>query len=290
MICPCPSVCSSSTRCAPRLDTELPTWWTQRSTSRTLQGSSSSRAAPISSSSRPHFWTRMRSLPRKGALSLPRRRARLQEMPGLPASCHSISLPATTAERTNCGGSWRRRGADDRSRVSASCTALRRPSLHQVDREREHDGGAAFARDIEQGCQIAQLHGLRHRRQDLRGLEQLLCRLLLSLRIDDLGATGPFGLGLTGDRPDHALVEIDALDLHGGHLDAPRFGLLVEHVLDIGVELVALGQHLVEVVLAQHPTQRGLRELAGCKEIVIDLNDRTFGVDYGEIDHRIHLA
>jgi hypothetical protein len=33
------------------------------------------------------------------------------------------------------------------SRVSAPCTALGRPSLHQIDREREHDGGAAFARD-----------------------------------------------------------------------------------------------------------------------------------------------
>src|SRR6266511_167750 len=64
--------------------------------------------------------------------------------------------------------------------VSAPCTALLPPSLHQVDREWKHDGRAAFARDVEQGCEIAQLHGLRHRRQDLRGLEQLLCRLLRS--------------------------------------------------------------------------------------------------------------
>src|SRR5215475_10046253 len=166
---------------------------------------------------------------------------------------------------------------------------MRCPSLHHLDRERKHDGRAALTRDIEQGREIAQLHRLRHRRQNLGGVEQLLRRLLLSLRVDDLGAAGAFGLGLAGNRPDHALVEIDALDLHGRYLDTPPLGLLVEHILNVGVELVALGQHLVEVVLAQDPAQRGLRKLAGCGEIIVDLNHRALGIDDAEVDHGINF-
>src|SRR6266478_3444503 len=178
--------------------------------------------------------------------------------------------------------------ARPRTNSSPLCRGgMRCPSLHHLDRERKHDGRAALTRDIEQGREITQLHRLRHRRQDLGGVEQLLRRLLLSLRIDDLGAADAFGLGLAGDRSDHALVEIDALDLHGRHLDTPPLGLLVEHVLDVGIELVALGQHLVEVVLAEHPAQRGLRELAGGGEIVVDLNHRAIGIDDAEIDHGI---
>src|SRR6201997_1373670 len=124
---------------------------------------------------------------------------------------------------------------------------MRHPSLHHLDGERKHDGRAALARDIEQGREITQLHRLRHRGEDLGGVEQLLRRLLLSLGVDDLGAAGAFGLGLARDRPDHALVEIDALDLDGRHLDTPPLGLLVEYVLDVGVEFVALRQHLVEI-------------------------------------------
>ncbi len=92
------------------------------------------------------------------------------------------------------------------------------------------------------------------------------------------------GLGLARDGAHHALVEIDALDLDVGDLDAPAFGLLVEHVLDVGIELVALGQHLVEVVLAQHPAQRGLRELAGRRQVIADLDDRALGIDDAEIE------
>src|SRR5262249_57053952 len=102
---------------------------------------------------------------------------------------------------------------------------------YQVEREWTQDGRVAFAGDVEERREITQLHRLRHRRQDLRRLDQLLRRLLLALRIDDLGPAGAFGLGLPGDRPDHALVEIDAFDLDGGHLDAPRLRLPFPHVL-----------------------------------------------------------
>src|SRR4029077_19943815 len=156
--------------------------------------------------------------------------------------------------------------------------------MDQFDREREDDGGAALAGDIEQRAEIAQLHRLRHLGQDAGGLDQLLRRLLLAFGIDDLGTALALGLGLAGDGTHHALVEVDALELDIGDLDAPGFGLFVEHVLDAGIELVALGQHLVEVVLAQYPAQRGLGELAGGDEIVPDLDDGALGIDDAEID------
>src|SRR5262249_56025836 len=131
--------------------------------------------------------------------------------------------------------------------------AMRGPGLHQVDRERKHDRRAALASNIEQCREITQLHRLWHRRQYLRGVDQLVRRLVLCFGVYDLGAARAFGLRLTRDRSYHALVEIDALDLDGGHLDAPCLGLFIEHVLDIRIEFVALGQHLVEVVLSQDP-------------------------------------
>ena len=79
------------------------------------------------------------------------------------------------------------------------------------------------------------------------------------------------------------------LDLDVGHLDAPGVGLRVEHALDVDVQLLALGEQLVELVLAEHRAQRGLRELAGRLEEVLDLDDRVLRVDDAEVDHRVHL-
>ena len=83
---------------------------------------------------------------------------------------------------------------------------------------------------------------------------KLLRRLELTLGMDDLGATGPLGLGLGGNRADHALIEVDVLDLDVGNLVAPGFRVLVQDDLNIGIELLALGKHVVELVLAQHGT------------------------------------
>src|SRR5262249_24884554 len=130
------------------------------------------------------------------------------------------------------------------------CPCCGYPCFHEVDREWKHYCRAPFARDIEKRDKIPKLHSLRHRRQDLCGIEQFLCGLLLALSINDLGTTGTFGLGLASDRANHALVEVDALDLNSGDLDAPGFGLLIEHVLNVGIELVSLSQHGVKIVLA----------------------------------------
>ena len=64
---------------------------------------------------------------------------------------------------------------------------------------------------------------------------------------------------------------------------------MVEDALDVHVQLVALRQHRVELVLAEHGTQRRLRELARGLEGIGDLDDRLGRIDDPEVDHRVHL-
>ncbi len=49
------------------------------------------------------------------------------------------------------------------------------------------------------------------------------------------------------------------LDLDIGHLDTPGVGLLIENLLNIGVEPIAFRQQFIELVFAEDRTQRGLR-------------------------------
>ncbi|MGY3073732.1 hypothetical protein ACVWZZ_000103 [Bradyrhizobium sp. LM6.10] len=94
---------------------------------------------------------------------------------------------------------------------------------------------------------------------------------------------------LFGNRAHHGFVEIDVLDLDSGDLDAPDVGLLVQYLLDVGVQPVAFGQHLVEFVLAKHRTERGLGELTGRGHIITDLDDGALGIDDAEVENGIDL-
>ena len=98
-----PSACSSSMRCAQRVDTRLPTWSTPLSMRRISQELSSWHAAPTSSSSRRPSWTRMQRLLPKGAISPPRRQARLQGAPAFPGLCRFIFPADTATERIKSG-------------------------------------------------------------------------------------------------------------------------------------------------------------------------------------------
>jgi hypothetical protein len=46
----------------------------------------------------------------------------------------------------------------------------RRPRLYHVDGKGKHDGRTALSCNVEERCKIAQLHGLRRRREDVGGL------------------------------------------------------------------------------------------------------------------------
>ena len=64
---------------------------------------------------------------------------------------------------------------------------------------------------------------------------------------------------------------------------------MVQHRLDVAIELLALRQQLVELVLAKDCAQRRLRELAGRFVEVRHLDDRELRLHYPEIHDRVHL-
>ena len=55
------------------------------------------------------------------------------------------------------------------------------------------------------------------------------------------------------------------------------------------VQTLPLGQHLIELVLAEHRAQGGLRELARRRVEILHLHDRLLGVQHPEVDHRVDL-
>jgi hypothetical protein len=87
-------------------------------------------------------------------------------------------------------------------------------------------------------------------REQRRGFDELRSRLVLAVGMDDFGPPLALGFRLSRDRADHALVDVDVLDLDIGDLDPPNVGRRVEDLLDVAVEPIALGQQLVELVLA----------------------------------------
>ena len=107
--------------------------------------------------------------------------------------------------------------------------------------------------------------------------------------MNDLRATLTLRFGLARDGPDHRLVDIDMLDLDVRDLDAPRQRLRIKRLLNVDVELFALRQHFVQFVLAEHRTERGLRELARRHHEVLDLDDRLLRIHDTKIDDGVHL-
>ena len=57
--------------------------------------------------------------------------------------------------------------------------------------------------------------------------------------------------------------------------------------LNVGAELFPLGEHFVELMLSQHGTQGRLRQHVGGRKIVLNLNNRVFGIDDIEIEYRV---
>src|SRR4051812_46345201 len=161
--------------------------------------------------------------------------------------------------------------------------------LEQVDREREDDRRRLARAELEERLQIAQLQRGGVRAHDLRRVEEALGRLELALGVDDLRAALALGLGLAGHRALHPLRDADVLDLDRRDLDPPRVGLLVDDLLEGLVEALALGEQHVEVGLAEHGAQRGLRDLRRRGAVALDLDDRPDRVDDLEVRDRVDL-
>ncbi|MNS70839.1 hypothetical protein D3C72_1041890 [compost metagenome] len=126
-------------------------------------------------------------------------------------------------------------------------------------------------------------------RQGAGGVQQHLGRLFLAFGVDDLGAPFAFGLGLAGDDADHAFIQVDVLDFHVRHLDAPCVGLRIQDLLHVVVQLVALGQHFVQVVLAQDRAQGRLRQFTGGLPEVLYLDHGAFRIDDAKVDDGVHF-
>ena len=167
--------------------------------------------------------------------------------------------------------------------LRALCVGQLRQRGEQVDRDREHDRGVVRRPDLEQGLQVAELNRDRLLRHDRRCVLQPLRGLELALGGDDLGATLALGLRLPCHRALHARRDLDVLDLDHRHLDPPRRRGLVDDRLQDRVDLVALGEELVEHVLSQDRAERRLRDLRRRDHVVLDLDDRRVRLDDAEV-------
>ena len=57
----------------------------------------------------------------------------------------------------------------------------------------------------------------------------------------------------------------------------------------MGIDLLPFSQEIVQLGLAADAAQGGLGELRGSKEIVLDLDRRSVGIDHAKIEHSVHL-
>jgi hypothetical protein len=113
--------------------------------------------------------------------------------------------------------------------------------------------------------------------------------LQLALRRDDLGPALPLRLGLAGHRALHLVGQIHVLHFDRRDIDAPWVGALVDDLLEDGVDLLPVGQQLVQLDLAQHRAQGGLGQLTGGVEVVLDLDHRLGRITHPHVEHRVHL-
>src|SRR5262249_42101952 len=108
--------------------------------------------------------------------------------------------------------------------------------------QREDDGRVLVHTDLDQRLQIAQLERGRLLGDQRRSVSQRLRRLILALRQQHTRALLALGLGLAGHRALHGRRQLHVLDLHGGDLDAPALGVLVNDRLHSAVDALALGE------------------------------------------------
>src|SRR6266545_4334602 len=182
---------------------------------------------------------------------------------------------------------WPSRARQPRSRLAAAVAAAADPveqRADQVHRQREEGGGVPLGGDLPHRLQIAQLHGDRKAHEDLRGLAELGGGLELALGVDDLGPALALGLGLLGHRALHVLGQVDLLHLDRRDLHAPRLGVLVDDPLQLLVHLVAGGQQVVQLHLAEHAAQRGLGQLGRRVHVILDREEGLLGIDDAEED------
>ena len=110
-----------------------------------------------------------------------------------------------------------------------------------------------------------------------------------AFRVNNFSAAFAFRLRLLGDGALHILRNIDLFDLNLRYLDTPRLRILVKDLLQLGVNLFALGENRVQFELAYQAAQGGLRELGSCVQVILDLRESEIRVYHAEIADRVYL-
>ena len=107
-----------------------------------------------------------------------------------------------------------------------------------------------------------------------------------ALGLGDLGAAlGLRGTLLGEDAPE--VAQIDVLELDAVDLDAPGIGGFVEHDAQLGVDLVAADQQLVELVLAARVAQGRLHQLLQGSDVVFHLVHGLARIVDAVVDDRV---
>ncbi len=131
----------------------------------------------------------------------------------------------------------------------------------QLHREGQYEGGVLLGGHRNHRLEEPELEcggGVLHL---LGRLGELLRRLEFRVRVDDPGPPFTVGLGLAGHRTLHRVGQRHILDLHPVDLHAPAHRRTVDHQLQALVELLPVGQQIVQLALADDRPQGGLRHL-----------------------------
>ncbi len=123
--------------------------------------------------------------------------------------------------------------------------------------------------------------------QRIGGLPEALRGLELTLGGYDLGPPLALALGLTRHGPLHLLRDLDVLDLYDAYLYPPGVGMLVDDALKFAVYGLPVGKQVVQVLVAQHASKRGLADLARRQHEVLDLDDALVRVHDPEVDYGV---
>src|SRR5580658_3823248 len=163
------------------------------------------------------------------------------------------------------------------------------PLRNDIHRQREHDRRVLLDADLRQRLQIAKLDGRRLLLQNLRRIRQFCRGFKLALGVNNLGPALALCLRLLGDGALHVLRNIDLFDLNLRYLDTPRLRILVKDLLQLGVNLFALGEDGVQFKLAYQAAKRRLSELGSCVQIILDLREGKICIHHAKIADGVYL-
>ena len=228
---------------------------------------------------------------RPAAAGTPRRSRRAA---GVPPGRARSSGRRRTRGRAPAAARRRARPPDGRSGRSGSACAARprrrsvtgvvratpwlpvlQEHLDQVDRQREDDRRVLLGGDLGQRLQVAQLQRRRLPVDDLAPPRRAASRprtrpaawMILARFSRSASACFAMARCISGGRSTCLTSTSETLMPQGSVCSSMTF-------CSVDVQLLALGEQLVEVRLAEDAAQRRLRQLRGGVEVVLDLDDR----------------